>query len=290
MLALALAYDRHWGFLEQRVESCYQQLRDDQQENGNKSSSSYKILGDSLSELRLVRNQVKGEAQLLQERGLRCIPMDYQLATGESVVILADGEWDGTTAKVVVVADNMASSVPPLIFIKKTQAEKSDIQPEQPLERPLLPGEVAVEISPFEMIMPPIEWDDDEFSLSAGSVGERSTSETSRLLIFKQRDLAKWDYSGAGLEPETMSSATIASIPDARRRLFNILSTLSSTSEGDRRRRPSSAVQSARSKSSISSASNNNKSDGTAQQQDYRSARERKAAAKQNIKTKRKKQ
>jgi hypothetical protein len=94
MLVLASAYDRRLAMLEQRVEHCYQILRQDP------GKDSLQILGDTLAELRIVTKQVTTETERLRERGLRLIPDDLALVAGVSLVV-AEGEFEGLAAEVV---------------------------------------------------------------------------------------------------------------------------------------------------------------------------------------------
>jgi len=83
LLSLASAYDRHLALLEERIERCFQELKDD--------ASPLELLGETLSELRVVKRQVQSELGVLRERGLKILPNSYQLSDGEAVVIVAGG-------------------------------------------------------------------------------------------------------------------------------------------------------------------------------------------------------
>ena len=89
---LALAYERHYGQLEQRLESCYKEMKE--------SPEDYDLVGEMLGEIRVVRKQVKSDAEFLREQGLRLVPDDYVLSEGESVTIIAEGDWKGEMASV----------------------------------------------------------------------------------------------------------------------------------------------------------------------------------------------
>lgn len=92
MLSLASNYDRHLALLEHRVQGCFQRLK--------YSAEPLELLGETLQELRVVQKQVKTERELLKERGLKVLSSSYELVEGVSVVILAEGEWEGSTGKV----------------------------------------------------------------------------------------------------------------------------------------------------------------------------------------------
>lgn len=94
MLKLASSYDGHFCRLESKLENTFQKLQelhDDPME----------VIGGTLAELRLVRKTVQSQIDLLRERGLRPVRNDYRLKVGESVIIVTEGELDGTTARVV---------------------------------------------------------------------------------------------------------------------------------------------------------------------------------------------
>ena len=121
MIQLASAYDRNLGFLEKRVEACYEKLRKDA------TIDSLEILGETLGELRVVRKQVKSEKELLRDQGLKLLPKDHQLQMGESVVVVAEGEWEGTCAEVVSVDTSQQNIVvlPSLAFVQTNLMEES---------------------------------------------------------------------------------------------------------------------------------------------------------------------
>ncbi|KAL7565143.1 hypothetical protein ACA910_021522 [Epithemia clementina (nom. ined.)] len=89
---LALAYERHFGQLERRLDQCYNDLKE--------SPDTLELLGDVLSEVRTARKIVKSDAEFLREQGLRIVPQDYRFSEGETVTIISDEEWRGEMAKV----------------------------------------------------------------------------------------------------------------------------------------------------------------------------------------------
>lgn len=104
MISLASAYDQQLKTLEQRLDRCYQELRNDPNQR------SLEIIGNTLTEVNVFRKKVKSEEELLREKGLRLVPENYKLAAGESVVIVG-GDLDGTIAKVAT--DTSLSSQDP---------------------------------------------------------------------------------------------------------------------------------------------------------------------------------
>ena len=89
--------------LEARLQNIYETLRDDETRN------SYEVVGDGLSSLSLLRKEVKSEEELLSEKGLRRVSNTHLFYDQESVVIIADGEWQWQNA-VVKVDDNINCS------------------------------------------------------------------------------------------------------------------------------------------------------------------------------------
>eukprot|EP00985_Skeletonema_marinoi_P025704 scaffold19127_cov150-Skeletonema_marinoi.AAC.1 len=89
--------------LEARLQNIYETLRNDE------TRDSYEVVGDGLSSLRLLRKAVKSEEELLSEKGLRRVLDAHSFYDDESVVIIAEGEWQWQNA-VVRIHDNKDSS------------------------------------------------------------------------------------------------------------------------------------------------------------------------------------
>ena len=66
------------------------------------NANTFQLVGESLDELRLIRTKIKSEQDLLAEKGLRRGPVDYSFFEGETVVIIAEGEFNGFNAIVKV--------------------------------------------------------------------------------------------------------------------------------------------------------------------------------------------
>lgn len=94
MLSLARAYERHFSLIEARVERTYKELK-------GSGARPVEVVGDTLKELRLAKKQAESAAELLRQRGLKMLPFDKDLNEGDIVVILAEGEWEDTTGKVM---------------------------------------------------------------------------------------------------------------------------------------------------------------------------------------------
>ncbi|KAL7491333.1 hypothetical protein ACHAWT_001682 [Skeletonema menzelii] len=80
--------------LEARLQSIYETLKNDE------SRDMYDVVGDGLSSLRLLRKAVKSEEELLSEKGLRRVTDRHTFYENESVVIIAEGEFQWQNAVV----------------------------------------------------------------------------------------------------------------------------------------------------------------------------------------------
>ena len=81
--------------LEARLQNIYETLKNDE------SRDMYDVVGDSLSSLRLLRKAVKSEEELLIEKGLRRVSDRHTFYENESVVIIAEGEFQWQNAVVI---------------------------------------------------------------------------------------------------------------------------------------------------------------------------------------------
>ncbi len=103
MLALASSYDEQFGRLENRLNACYHELS--QAQNG----SPLEIVGETITQMRVVKKQVKTEKERLKERGIKILPSNYSPVDGEMVVIIQDGDFDGIQGLVVSSSDMVLS-------------------------------------------------------------------------------------------------------------------------------------------------------------------------------------
>jgi dsDNA-specific endonuclease/ATPase MutS2 len=85
--------------LESRLEAIFQTLSNDDTKNA------YDLVGGSLDELKLVRKKLKTEEEMLAEKGLRRVPENYRFYNGETVVIIAEGAFNGYNGVVKVVEE-----------------------------------------------------------------------------------------------------------------------------------------------------------------------------------------
>lgn len=94
ILAMARAYESKYGDMEKRLESIVQLLKDDK-------NDSVEVIGDTLATLRVAKKKVKSDIDLLREQGLKPVSSWYEFVPGETVIVTAKGNLEGTTATVV---------------------------------------------------------------------------------------------------------------------------------------------------------------------------------------------
>jgi DNA mismatch repair protein MutS2 len=152
-------------------------------------NDSLQLLGDTVAELRVVRAKIKTETELLREKGLQRIPFNLELTDGTVVVVACNDE---ECSKWNGMTGKVVS--PP--------SYRDD-------KEPVTNGAVWVSLS------------------SAFGGDDRPLSE--RVFLFQRHQLAIWDYASVWEDEKSLESAVARSIPEARERLNNILSTLSSS-------------------------------------------------------------
>ena len=91
---VALMYEKKYSRVEYRLNEIFRKLVEAE------NADSFQLTGKLLEEVRLQRIKIKSEQELLQERGVRKIPSNYNLKDGEIVVIIS-GPFDGEIARVV---------------------------------------------------------------------------------------------------------------------------------------------------------------------------------------------
>ena len=181
MVRLAETYADHLKKVEDRLQCLFRDLRDDE------AKSAIDVVGETLETLKLARKKIKTEGERLMARGLKRVPVDYQLNEGDSVVIIAGDEWGGRSATVV--------------------------QPH--LENDGLSDKV--------LVMPSAQaWNDPLFSLNGDSIDVTSIAKP---LIVKRSDLAVWNMDSVWDDFDEAASPMM-SVRESRERLSSLLSTL----------------------------------------------------------------
>ena len=194
MISLASAYETHLAQLEQRLLQCFNSLK------GQQDRDDLQLIGDTLSELRVVKKKIISQKEMLRERGLKLLPESYELQVGESVTIVTEGEWEGITAKVV--ADSVHNTT-------------------------LGPRQVLVELP---MSLDPWDNNMDDASLLPGRAAV--SIKFNNVRVFERHELAMWDYDSVWDYNMDDTSSSAKSIPDSKRKLSSLLSTLKTLSSG----------------------------------------------------------
>jgi DNA mismatch repair protein MutS2 len=162
LIALSSAYEKHLGKLEHRLESIYNALQLDE------SKSSLDVVGETLATIRTAKKKVKSEDELLRERGLKRVQDYYELVDGETVVIIAGGDWEGMSGTIVINANE-----------------------------PVKPGEVLVALSLGK-------WSDPYFQNDE----PQDPMVNSLVLTFGRHQIAIWDYASVWDEERTTTPTT----------------------------------------------------------------------------------
>jgi len=236
MVSLAEAYVRHLSLLEDRLESCYRDLR--------QNAAPLAVVGDSLKEVRLVKKNIASDVDLLLERGLKVPSDSYGLKDGELVVVIAEGEWNGVSCTVV-----SSKSYP----------------------RALSPDEVLV-VPSFSPLGDAVI-SSEHLDSSGENSGEIPMASA---LLLKRYQVAVWDYDSVWDEAKGESKQRVTSVSDTKRRLYDVLASLST---------PNPATSSRRSSTDRSSG----EGDSSVPPTKFLSARERRAANSGNANRKKKK-
>lgn len=195
LLSLAIAHEQNLSRLESRLDAIYRELKED------KSNHIIDIAGDSLAEIQLVKKKVKSEAEVLAERGLKMVPYSYDLKEGQTVIIIAEGEWEGQTGTVVTPSRSDSEN----LACAKGQSPRDS---------------VCVMLSTY-------------WGMAGTKLGFDSGSGTNQdMLVLKRSEIAVWDYpSEMDWETNFERIPAVRSVSDSRRKLINTLSTLKSTDD-----------------------------------------------------------
>jgi len=93
-VALAGSFQTYIDRVDVRLAEIYQKLKD--------CTDPVEIVGDTISQVRVVKKEVMSQKEKLASQGLRMIPSDRNLMPGESVVIVSEGgKWDGISAHII---------------------------------------------------------------------------------------------------------------------------------------------------------------------------------------------
>jgi len=183
MISLASAYacdlDRKLDYLE----AVFQKMKT----NGK---TDYEIVGETLSELKVIKKKIISQEEKLASKGLKVLPLDRKLSPGESVIVISIGELDGVTA---IVVEDGSSSV-------------SSLDPNQVLVRPNFS---ALDLN--DLMLAKIDPMND------------------RPLILQRQEIAIWDYDSI-YDDDTFQPKPATSISNSKQKVNSLLSTLDSVS------------------------------------------------------------
>ena len=181
-VALAGSFQTYIDRIDGRLAEVYQKLKD--------CADPVEIIGDTISQVRIVKKEVMSQKEKLASQGLRMIPSDRDLKPGESVVIVSEGgKWDGISAHVI--ADSSTDST-----LKST--------------------EILVKPS---FAMEAWSWgDEDVLKNDFDPIKDRH-------LIVPRHELAEWISINTEFESETVTS-----VSDSKQKLNSLLSSLNSVS------------------------------------------------------------
>ncbi len=184
MVSLASSYacdlDRKLDYLE----VAFQKMKT----NGK---SEYEIVGETLSELKVVRKRIISQQEKLAQKGLKVLPPDRKLSPGESVIIISIGELEGVTA--TVLEDGSVSN--------------ASLDPNQVLVRPNFSS-----LDLTDVVLAGIDPMND------------------RPLILQRQEIAIWDYDSI-YDDGTFQSKPATSISNSKQKVNSLLSTLDSVSK-----------------------------------------------------------
>ena len=183
---LAKSYETKLGQFDNRLQYIVSHLdkEKDKKKNLNEQEFQYKVVGKTISELRLMKEYINNNMDsLLKEKGLKLVSSTYQFHEGESVVIVKPNDpLEGVMANVMI--QDYTNEYMAL--------EKDEI-----------------------MIIPSVQWQDDIMSNDINN--ERKP------IIVKRKDIAIWDYSDGYDNYNDSSSLSSSPTKQKNDKLFQTL-------------------------------------------------------------------
>ena len=104
MVSLARSYEVHLDRRLDSLEASFQKLKDDKE-------GDLELIGNTLSEIKIVKKKILSQEQMLADKGLKALPTDYVLNPDESIVIISSDKWEGMTANIVSDSSNGGASL-----------------------------------------------------------------------------------------------------------------------------------------------------------------------------------
>ena len=184
MVSLARAYECHLDRKLEYLEASFQKMK----ANGQ---NEYELVGETLSELKVVKKRIVSQEEKLASKGLKVVSTNRALSPGESVVIISNGEWEGMTA--TVIADGLNND--------------ASLAPNQVLVKPSFSSHAweDVMIANIDPLM-------------------------DRTLILQRQEIASWDIDSI-YDDYTSQSKPATSIANSKQRINSLFSTIDSVSK-----------------------------------------------------------
>lgn len=200
MISLASSYETHLQRLEMRLDDCYLKLRDDE------NKKDLEVIGETLAELKVTKKRIKSQKELLEEKGLKPLPLSHLLSVGESLVIIGSDDWDFVTVEVV-----------------------ADSTTDHSLSRTEVMVRAATSFTAWDDMFA-----DDYPSIASGESAAGGRAE--KQWVVQRHQLAIWNYESLWGENTFGDSSTTksTSIAHSRQRLTSLLSTLKTGSTESR--------------------------------------------------------
>jgi dsDNA-specific endonuclease/ATPase MutS2 len=184
MVCLARAYGCHLDRKLEYLEAIFQKLK----ANGK---NDYEIIGETLSELSVVKKMIVTQEEHLATQGLKALQINYKLRCGESVVIISNGVLEGTTATVVADGSSSDSSLGPNQVLVNTPSSSQNRD---------------------DIMLPSIE------------------PVAGRALILQRQEIAIWDIDSI-YDDNAFESKPATSIANSKQKINSLLATLNSVSK-----------------------------------------------------------
>jgi dsDNA-specific endonuclease/ATPase MutS2 len=183
MVSLARSYEVHLDRRLDSLETSFQKLKNDK-------GSDFELIGNTLSEIKIVKKKIVSKEQMLANKGLKVLPTDYVLNPDESIVIISNDKWEGMTANIVSDSSNGGASL----------------------------GQNEVLVIPSFSLH---AWDDVDLT-DIDPMLDHS-------LILQRHEIAIWNLDSI-YDDDDYQSKPATSISDSKRKVNSLLSTLNSVS------------------------------------------------------------
>lgn len=202
---LAKSYENKLSLYDTRLQHIISHL-DTNNNNNNGQEYQYKVIGKTISELRLIKQNMNNDMdKILKEKGLKVISPSYKFYNGESVIIIKQNDvLEGVMANIVI-DDNDE------VILKDDEVR----------------------------IIPSFQWQPDDDIMNNDYNNDNNPT------IVKRKDLAIWDYNDDYYD-DSYSSSSSSERKQKQDKLFQALKqikTTTTTSEHNNNRKIQSAMR-----------------------------------------------